>query len=394
MPGLTLACLPGSAGGGGMPRRGRRHSSSAVTIKDVAAQAGFSPATVTRALRGDSFVRSETKERIETVARELGYRPNVLARALVTRTTHTIGALIPSVGDAFWSGITSGIEARATAADYSVLIASSHDDRRRESQLIETFLAKRVDGVIIGSAATPPTAAGRSLLEVPAIYVDSDFPFPQSYVAAAVAAPPKEIAASIDVSGEDGVTRVAFDDQAPMRALVDHLLRAGRRRIAFVGVAPVRSALLRVLALRRALAVQRLAPVAIVEADRTMESGREATARLLAGGAGLDAIVAYDDVVAIGVMRAVRSLGLRIPDDVAVTGFDDIEVAAYLEPPLTTVRQPMAEMGELAANLLFERLRSREVDALHTLEGSLVIRQSSQLGGMSKQGEVGRADPT
>jgi DNA-binding LacI/PurR family transcriptional regulator len=361
-----------------MAKRRTSRSNSAVTIKDVAAQAAVSPATVTRALHGDTFVRSETKARIVSAARELGYRPNVLARALVTRTSRTIGALIPSVGDAFWSGVTSGIEARATASDYSLLVASSHDDRHRESQLLEAFLAKRVDGVIIGSAATNPTAAMRTVPEVPIIYVDFDIRFPESYVSAAVSDAPEDVAPSVDFRSGEGVTRATLDDQRAMHALVDHLVRTGRRRIAFVGVAPVRSAILRVLALREALSAQRLAPVAITECDRTMESGREATARLLTGGAAPDAIVAYDDVVAIGVMRALRSFGLRIPDDIAVSGFDDIEVAAYLEPPLTTVRQPMRELGELSADLLFERLRDREVDALHTLEGSLVIRESSQ----------------
>jgi DNA-binding LacI/PurR family transcriptional regulator len=359
--------------------KARRTTRSRATIKDVAARAGFSPSTVTRALRGDSFVRAETRERIERAASELAYRPNILARALVTRVSHTIGVLIPAIGDAFWAAITAGIEAGSAGTGYSMLVASSHDERARELELLETLLTKRVDGLVIGSAAAAPATRLQHLDEqIPTVYVDFDIPFAQELLAVAHTAPIDDVLKRVArAEALGGLVRVAIDDRNPTRAVVDHLLSQGRERIAFVGSAPVRSSLLRVLAFREALQEHRREPAAIVECDRTMAAGYAATRKLLAETTALDAIVAYDDLVATGAMRALHSLGLRVPGDVAVTGFDDIEVAAYLEPPLSTVRQPAREMGTLAAKLLLDQLRGADVAGSHVLEGELVVRGST-----------------
>ena len=349
------------------------------TVRDVAKLAGFSPATVTRALRGDTLVRPETRQRIQVAAAQIGYRPNIVARALVTQRTSALGVIIPEIGDGFWGSIVSGIEQKAAAEGFSVLLASSHDRVEDEAKAVEVLLSNQVDGVIVGSALRRPRDARERLSSTaPTVFVDCDIPFQPADIQAASTLPVATVLSRVLRSQRSaGHPSIAFDDLDASRLVVDHLVCLGHEQIGFVGGAPVRSSLLRLLGLRSALEAQGGSLSAVIDCARTLQAGLDAGTALLSRADRPTAIVAYDDLVAIGVVRAAHAHGLSVPHDVSVVGFDDIEVASYVEPPLTTVRQPTRRMGNLAVELVLSQLRGEEPDAWHLLPGELVEREST-----------------
>ena len=363
-----------------MSPRVRRGARRAVTIVDVARLAAVSPATVTRVLQGRSSVRPETRRRVEEAIEALDYRPDHIARALVTRSSATVGMLLPSSGDSFWGEVAAGIEERASEAGFSVLFANAHGSAARELAMIELFLAKRVDGIIIAGAAGDPGAwFGRGALDVPVVLVNWDAAFHPQDVEAAQVLPPGGMAATIaaEAARRGGFSHIAFDDVGASRMLVDHLVGLGHERIAFVGGIPIRPSLLRLLGFRQALEEAGLRPGPVVACEETLEAGRDAAGALLGRPGAPTAIVAYSDLVAIGVIRGAHALGVRVPEDVSVVGYDDIEVAAFVEPPLTTVRQPKREMGRRAMEWILRGLSGGRVPDHETLPGQLVVRSST-----------------
>lgn len=364
------------------PRRDQRVRRN-VTIKDVARLSEVSPATVTRVVRARGSVSEETRRRVEDAVKVLGYRPDHIARALVTRLSSTVGLLLPSSGDSFWGEVAAGIEDRASEAGYSVLFANAHGSVAREHSMIELFLSRRVDGIIIaGAAGDPPTWFDSREPSVPSVLVSWDATFrPQDLEAAAVL-PAQDMAMAIEREGRvsDGLGHVVFDDLGGVTLLVEHLIGLGHTRVAFVGGTSIRPALLRILGFRQVLEAAGLLPGAIVGCEETLEAGRDAALSILSAGSGMStptAIVAYSDLVAIGAMRAAHALGLSVPEDVSVVGFNDIDVAAFSEPPLTTVRQPMREMGRLAMEWILGSLDGRPMPGYRAMPGALVVRGST-----------------
>jgi len=352
----------------------------AVTIKDVARLSGVSPATVTRVMRGRGSVREETRHRVEEAVRILGYRPNHIARALVTRSSSTVGLLLPSSGDSFWGEVAAGIEERASEAGFSVLFANAHGSETREHDMIELFLSKGVDGIIIaGAAGGPQTWFGSRDPRVPIVLVNWDATFRAQDLEAAAVLPAGDMTAAIarETSGSDGIIHIVFDDPGGVAMLVEHLLQLGHTRIAFVGGTAIRPALLRILGFRQALEGAGLRHSAIVGCEESLDGGNDAALSILSGPDPPTAIVAYSDLVAIGVMRGARTLERRVPEDVSVVGFNDIEVAAFLEPPLTTVRQPMREMGWQAMARILDSLAGRPTPPYEAMPGTLMVRRST-----------------
>lgn len=347
------------------------------TINDVARLSGVSAATVTRALQGHPRVRATTRRRVEDAAAVLGYRPHTLARALVTGSSQTIGLLIPSSGDRFWAEVAVGAEERATEAGLSVLLAHTHDDPRRAARMLDVFLGKRVDGILLtaGAAGEQPLAQVDGL--PPTVVVGWESPLREEELEAARRLRPQ---AMIDALEEravvNGPNRVYFDDVAAARDSTEHLLGLGHERVAFVGAGRRASATLRLLGFRLALEDHGLPEAEIVECEPTLEGGREAATRALAGPERPTALVAYDDLVAIGALRAAHSLELRVPRDVSIVGFDDIDVAAYVQPPLTTIRQPKREMGRRGLDALLARAGA-DGPVRERLTGTLVVRDST-----------------
>lgn len=361
------------------PRQGRRGEGKRnVTIRDVARLSGVSTATVTRVLQGKLSVREETRSRVQEAVRILGYRPDGLARALVTRISHSVGMLLPSSGDAFWGGIAEGIEARAKEAGFSVLFGAGHADTAAETAIVELFLGKRVDALIIaGSVGNLDDWFRGSWPPVPVVLVNPDTRLGRLDLARAESDPPHQVLRALSWNQAGwGMGLVAFDDIGGARMLVEDLLDRGHRSFAFVGGEPVRPTILRILGFRLALADAGVQPAAILPCAETMEAGREVGLRLLSRPDRPTAVIAYSDVVAIGILRAIHQMGIHAPADVSVAGFDDIEVAAYVEPPLTTVAQPKHEMGRLAMEMVLAALGDVPLTS-RDVPGSLIVRGST-----------------
>ncbi len=356
-----------------------RREPGTVTLADVARLAGTSPATVTRALHGHPRVLPATRSRVEAAAAALGYVPHLGARALALRSTETIGLLMPTTADTFWGEVADGLEERAMSRGYSTLIATSHGDARRERGMLDLFLGRRVDGIVVGPATARPAswfAGGRP--STPIVLLSWNTPYEAAELAAIRADPVRDAVRRVMRTVDDTpYQHIATDDAEGAAHATRYLLDLGHRSIAFAGLAPVRPSLLRFLGLRAALGERGLEPAAAIECALTPEGGQRAGARLAAMDPRPTAVIAYDDMVAVGVTRAVHAAGLRVPGDISVVGFDDVEVAAFVEPPLTTVRQAMPELGALAVDLIFSQLDGLRADRGPLLRGELIVRHST-----------------
>ena len=332
------------------PRRGRK----AVTIADVAQLSGVSVATVTRSLQQSPLVRPATRERVERAVAELGYRPHWFAQALAMRTSRTIGLLIPSSGDSFWGQVVAAAERRAGQAGFSVLLANSHADPAAETSAIDLFVSRRVDGMILAGTVSREATwfAGSPPPPIPIVTVNGERSFGPAQLDATTEPVDAAIARVHRAQQRSKLSSISVDDFAASKHVVEHLIAAGHQRIAFTGVAASRTAVTRTLGFRKALQDAGMRPAGFVAGPLTLETGRQAAMQLLSASLVPTAIVAYDDLVAIGVMRGVRAAGREVPGDVSVIGFDDIDVAEFVDPPLTTVRQPKDEMGRLAVDMI------------------------------------------
>jgi LacI family transcriptional regulator len=350
---------------------------SRATIKDVARLSGVSTATVTRALQGSPRVLPETRQRVQDAAAKLGYRPDSLARALVTGSSKTLGLIVPSSGDPFWGEITEAFEDRAAASGFSLLLGVAHADPDRERRMLELFHEKRVDGLVVAAPAGNPGdwphggSGGAPLVLVSwdTISQADDFERartrPVGETVSALAGTPL---------GGDWAAHVAVDDVGGAAEVVRHLISLGHERIDLLAGPPLRPALLRMLGYRLALEEAGLPAGRMVSCDETFEAGRRATAELLAEAARPTAIVAYNDVVAIGAINGARRAGLAVPADISIAGYDDIDFASYVDPALTTLRQPKREMGVLAMDLLLDAITTGARSTRRTLSGELVVR--------------------
>jgi len=330
-----------------------------VTLRDVAQVLGVSAGTVSRALRDDPRISPATRARVARAAEQLGYVPNAVARSLAVRASSILGLVIPNVTDPLHGQIVTAFEQRAVAAGYTVILASGLGDPAREQRALRLFAAQRVDGVaLVGSILDQRTV--QALVEpTPAVSVAGEH--------LALASP--------RASSPRGSVRV--DDAAGMQAAVRHLLAVGRARIAYVGGPNVASNVIRreaaAQALRQALGDGRLRAFA-GDWDVWRAPGPLA-ARIAAERP--QALLCFDDKLAIALLDALRDHGLQVPRDLAVVGFDDIPFAALSNPRLTTVARPAAEMGRLAVEMLLEALASGEPPPSRTLPVRLVVRESS-----------------
>ncbi|WP_457351498.1 LacI family DNA-binding transcriptional regulator [Roseateles sp. P5_D6] len=323
------------------------------TIKDVARVAGVSVATVSRALNGAENVLPHTRQRIVEVARELRYSPSGAARSLITRRTDTIGALLPDLHGEFFSELIRGIDQAARARGLHLLLSSSHDDANEAAAALRAMNG-RVDGLIVMSP-----------------HADDDF-LSQNL--------PPALPAVLLNSGVRGASQRVFavDNFGGARAMTEHLVRSGRRRIAFLGGPQANfEARERERGYRAGLAVG--AEAWLLEGDFSEAGGQRAAAELLALPAGQrpDAVFAANDIMAIGLLGALQAGGVRLPEDIALAGFDDIPIARYVSPALTTMHVPIAALGGQALDALADTLERNATDAGATvMPVQLVVRQS------------------
>jgi LacI family transcriptional regulator len=350
-----------------MPRTSTRASASpaAVTIREVAAKAGVSVATVSRVFNQKGPIREDTIRRVLDVASSLQYVPHAGARSLSTRSTRTLGVLLPDLHGEFFSEVIRGVDVAARQRGFHILVSGSHSDAEEMSAMLRA-LRGRVDGLIVMSPDLGLGSISRALT-------------PDTPVALL------NCAAS-------GKRTIRIDNCKGAREMTDHLLSLGHRRIAFV-TGPERNAdaAERRRGYREALETAGASTIEL-SGDFTEDSGYHAVPRALEMRVRPTAIFAANDAMAIGALRALREAHVRVPEDLALAGFDDIPLARYLTPPLTTVRVEIAEMGRRAVDYLVNTLEtgsdsSRKHDVIAT---TLIVREScgAQLGGPRKKTQL------
>lgn len=350
-------------------------SSGKVSLRDVARHAGVSPSTVSNVLNGRvGRMRHETGERVRQAVRELGYAPNQLARQFRTGQVRTIGLIVPSVANPFWGFVALRVEQAASERNYQVLLCNAERDPAREARFAETLLDSGVRGLIFGSSPLSfdhlTTFAGRGLQVVA---FDRSLPGAGSIV----------------------VGSVQIDNVLAARLAISHLTGLGHTRIGFLS-GPIRtvSRRERLAGYRQALEAAGIgfdpdlvwegASVTAFGDAEGAELGRTGAHHLLSRHDRPTALFTINDMYAIGAYAGARDLGLRVPDDLSVLGFDDLPVLAEVAaPPLTTVRQPLPEMMRVATDQLIGRLEGeRTGEPEHvTAAAELVVRRSTAPAG-------------
>ena len=331
-------------------------------IRDVARRAGVSTATVSHVLNGTRAVRDGTRSRVLAAVQDLGYAPNGIARSLTTRRTMTVGVLISNIANSFFAEVIRGVESVLTPAAYSYILCNTDGDPAREQHYLDLLLAKRVDGLIAAPAAAPWPQLGRfQALGVPVVYVDRAFP---------------------DLAGP----AITLDNEGGAFAGVRHLIEDGHRTVGILtGLLAMPSMAARLAGYRRALREYGLAdePSRIVPSAHTVEAAVEAALALLGRPDRPSAVFCANNLLAVGALQALRQLALHCPDDVGLLAFDDHPWAPVADPPLSVIRQPSREMGQLAAQTLLACLGSTgstgetaRATASTVLPTALVVRQS------------------
>ena len=340
-----------------------------VTIRDVAREAGVSVATVSRVLNDSGPVSETTRHRIREIATRLRYVPDSAARSLITRRSTTVGVLLPDLHGEFFSEVIRGIDQTAQRSGYHLLVSGSHNDKG-EIEAALRAMRGRVDGLVVMS---PDIDSAALVANLPA------------------SSPVVLLNCFIDGDGFDSLT---IDNFGGAEAMVRHLIAAGHRRIAFIkGAERNYDAAERLRGYRAALADAGLEPDPALElrGDFTESGGHDAALRITRIPQRPTAVFAANDSMAIGALAALRDAGVSVPDDMAVAGFDDIPIARYMSPPLTSVRVQISEMGERAVHMLLraiggENQHDKQQEILPT---TLVIRESC---GGKQRAQTGRLD--
>ena len=341
-----------------------------VTMSDIAKASGVSVTTVSHVLNKSRAVREETMDRVHAAMEELGYRPNALARGLRRQETLTIGFVVPDLSNPFFAEIGQGVEAASFDAGYNVIFSRTAGDPAREQRVVASLLEKRVDGIIIASVESSPDRL-RQLSEtgIPMVMVDRD---------------------SADFSGDV----VLSDNVAGGQQVAQHLAQLGHSRIGCI----VANAALQPGAPGRLHGFQQGMSSAGLPSDgyifggekhsqkgeNESDAGYRTMKEILSRPSPPSAMFVTNDLMAIGTLRAAAEMGVKVPDELSIVGFDDIALAQYTSPALTTVSQPRQEMGRMAAQLLIDRAadknRSRE---RVILDVSLIVRESTAANGVS-----------
>lgn len=328
------------------------------TIKDVAALAGVSCATVSRALDDRSEISRETKVRVRAACAQLAYVPNVAAKGLAGQRTHTIGLIVPDISNPYFSGMATAIENTAAENGYRVMLSNSLRDEALELQAIENFLSRRVDGLIISATTLQSYRKHKQLLgSLPCVY--------------------------LGVNHDEDCSYVMADNDAGAYAATRYLLELGHRDIRFVGGRPLSlTRKLRLQGFLRAMAEEGLEGKDFAASERQW-SLEESLALL--SGALPDAIFAFSDVTAMKLMEAAEQRGIRIPEDLSILGYDNIAFSALPRIHLTSVSQRKFCQGRCAVERLLEQINGRRERTAELLQPELLIRSTcskNEKGGM------------
>lgn len=322
-------------------------------IREVAERARVSPATVSRALNGDPRISEQTRAKVLAAARELDYRPNLIARSLRRQETAKIGVVVSDIENPHFTHAVRAIEDYAFPRGYQVLLCNTDETPEKQHEYLEMLASERVRGVIL-VPADPEDSSIAALLDlgIPVVAFDR-------------------------VVAEERADAVFVDNLDGGRRATEHLLRLGRRRVAFVGgLVEIQTGHDRQRGYEEAIAAAGGESIIVAGAFRTEPAAR-ATRELLAAHPDLDGIVAANNLMAIGVLRALREAGRVVPDDVALVGIDDPVWAGMIDPPLTTLAQPVRRMATAAAELLLQRVTRERTQARHMVfHFDLIVRAS------------------
>jgi LacI family repressor for deo operon, udp, cdd, tsx, nupC, and nupG len=330
---------------------------SRATLRDVAVLAGVSHQTVSRVVNRDQRVRPVTRQRVEAAIAELDFRPNAIARFMATGSTRTFTCLAPNLTDYTFARIIEGAEQEARRHGYYLFSASAGDEDTFATLVDQLVTSGRTEGLLVIN----PYADGRHRHlpdNVPTVYVG---------------ARPRD----------EAVDSVALDDEGAAFAATEHLLALGHRRIGLIcGPMSEDCSQDRLAGYQAALAAAGLPidPCLIDEGDWSATSGYQAFQRLARLPTPPTAIFAQNDRMAVGVLRAAREAGLHVPDQMAVVGFDDMPLASYFDPSLTTMRQDLVEIGRQAAQLLISAIKNPGAQRQHLcLPAEMIIRESTRI---------------
>ncbi|MBM3748975.1 MAG: LacI family transcriptional regulator [Acidobacteria bacterium] len=327
-----------------------------VSIKDIARAANVSHATVSRALRSSPLVKRETAALVRRIAEERGYKVSAVARSLVTRRTSTVGVVVTTITDPFAGEVVGGIEECALDHGYSVFLANSNAEPEREIKVVHSFEEHRVDGIVVTSSRVGALYIPMlSEMRIPIVLINNHHP------------------------GEF-VHSVMIANVEASREAVHHLIGLGHRRIAYLGDRFGRqSDTERFSGYREALEEADLPflPELVAHGDGRPEGGALAMERLLSLAEPPTAVFCYNDMSALGALQRLRVAGWRVPRDLSLVGFDDLFVAQYTDPRLTTVRQPRRQMGRLAMETLLKLIGGAPAGGHIRVAGELVVREST-----------------
>ncbi|GGP93623.1 LacI family DNA-binding transcriptional regulator [Streptosporangium pseudovulgare] len=323
-------------------------------IKDVAVRAGVSVATVSRVLNASPSVSEETRNRVYTAMTELNYVPNAVARSLRTEATRTLGLIIGDILNPFFAELARAVEDTARKAGYTVVIGNADERAEEQDHYVRTLIEQRVDGLLIcPTAEVTPLVEQAAATGDPLVFIDRVLP------------------------GMD-VPSVRVDGTDAIGELVGHLKTLGHRRVALIsGPLRLSTGRERTDAFVKAAAEHgmELRPEYIQSGDFQLASGRALTARLLDLPEPPEVIFGGDNLMTLGALDEIRARGLRIPEDVALASFDDVPWFPHMNPPITAISQPVAELGARAVRVILDRLHGRPAGSV-VLPAVLVPRQS------------------
>ncbi|MCK4296840.1 MAG: LacI family DNA-binding transcriptional regulator [Candidatus Marinimicrobia bacterium] len=328
-----------------------------ITMKDIANKVGVSVVTVSRALNDKPDISRETKDFIKKIAQEFNYTPHGLAKSLVTRKTKTIGIIIPNAKDSFYAEVIDGICNESRERGYGVILCNSNNSADEELKLIRLLREKRVDGMLI----YPVQEDNRYIEEL------KNIPVPFAF-----------LNRHTDQLKCDYVIN---DNIHGAYSAVNELIKRGYKKITYICAKPTASSgKERIAGCKKAIRENGLPlnALRVMTCEETIESCYNLVKELIVQNKKLSALFVWDDRLAIGAIKAIFEAGLHIPQDVAIVGYDDIEISKYLYPPLTTVRQPTFQIGKTATSILLDKLNSEDVIEVKqiVLKPELVVRDT------------------
>lgn len=333
------------------------------TIKEVALQAGVSIATVSRVLNEKNRVKSSTRQKVEDIIHKLNFQPDQNARNMIKKETRTIGIIIPELSNEYWSQLVDVLQNNFWQKGYMLIVGSTDRNIEKEDAIVKSFIERRVDGIIFGSFLTPRSDFDNQTLKlikqygIPIVSLDPKF---------------REM------------NCVLGDHVQGTTDGVEHLIRLGHQDIAFVGGPTAPDS--RELGFRNAFMLNGLlvneALIRRSDSSATFQFGYQTTIDMISNCDKFTAIFCYNDATAFGVLKALAEKSVRVPEDVAIVGYDDVQMASLFKPALTTIRQPIHEIGEALAKLLIDTIetgsnREREEPPIKiSFKMKLIVRES------------------